>query len=283
VTNGTISLPTRYVLAIVPFVIRRPWSSGLGWPGLSGVVAFPKLSKLLNQEDALSAPCLQHFRGKFCSPQAAPSRGAGMLRTGGTLHFDVTLPFWITESSCSQAPMSPRWWWQMHGQSAPVQGQAGPSWQGGADVWRSYSHNSTVFGRRREGKKNSLVTTIGRCFFIIAQRGDCRCGRLLSLNLVDGTWASFPQVNVRGTRHRWILDVWRSFATFPMVETDPVPKLLSRNSCPETPVPKLLVPKLLVPKLLETPRPETPRNSCVPRLLSLSRKLSWVCRRVSWV
>jgi hypothetical protein len=133
--DGTISLPTRYVLAIVPFVIRRPWSSGLGWPGLSGVVAFPKLSKLLNQEDALSAPCLQHFRGKFCSPQAAPSRGAGMLRTGGTLQFDVTLPFWITESSCSQAPMSPRWWWQMHGQSAPVQGQAGPSWQGGADVW----------------------------------------------------------------------------------------------------------------------------------------------------
>jgi hypothetical protein len=65
VTNGTISLPTRYVLAIVPFVIRRPWSYGLGWPGLSGVVAFPKLSKLLNQEDALSAPCLQHFRN-YC-------------------------------------------------------------------------------------------------------------------------------------------------------------------------------------------------------------------------
>ena len=61
VTNRTISLPTRYVLAIVPFVIRRPWSSGLGWPGLSGVVAFPKLSKLLNQEDALSAPWLTAF------------------------------------------------------------------------------------------------------------------------------------------------------------------------------------------------------------------------------
>ena len=36
-----------------------PWS---GWPGLSGGVAFPKLSKLLNQEDALSAPCLESFR-----------------------------------------------------------------------------------------------------------------------------------------------------------------------------------------------------------------------------
>jgi hypothetical protein len=35
-------------------------------------VVFPKLSKLLNQEVALSAPCL---RGDFCSPQARP-RGA---------------------------------------------------------------------------------------------------------------------------------------------------------------------------------------------------------------
>jgi hypothetical protein len=33
VTNGTICMPTRYVLAIVPFVTRRPQSSaaiGLG-------------------------------------------------------------------------------------------------------------------------------------------------------------------------------------------------------------------------------------------------------------
>jgi hypothetical protein len=38
-------------------------SSGLGWPraGIRGVV-FSKLSKLLNQEDALSAPWLQHLR-----------------------------------------------------------------------------------------------------------------------------------------------------------------------------------------------------------------------------
>jgi hypothetical protein len=52
VTNGTTCLPARYVLAIVPFVIRRPLSFGRGWPGLSGDVAFLKLSKLLNQEDA---------------------------------------------------------------------------------------------------------------------------------------------------------------------------------------------------------------------------------------
>jgi hypothetical protein len=45
---------------------------------VSGGVVFSKLSKLLNQEDALGAPCC--LRGHFCSPQA-PSRGAGMLRT----------------------------------------------------------------------------------------------------------------------------------------------------------------------------------------------------------
>jgi hypothetical protein len=52
VTNGTICLPTRQVLAIVPFVTRRRLSPGLVWPGLSRGGMFPKLSKLLNQEDA---------------------------------------------------------------------------------------------------------------------------------------------------------------------------------------------------------------------------------------
>jgi hypothetical protein len=86
--KGTICLPTRYVLAVVPFAIRRASSPGLGWPGLSGGVAFPKLSKLLNQEDALSAPFL---RVESRSPQAAPSQTAPMLRTGVIRHFDVTL------------------------------------------------------------------------------------------------------------------------------------------------------------------------------------------------
>ena len=43
-------------------------------------VVFRKLSKVLNQENALGAPGLGC---DFCSPQA-PSRGAGMLRTGVT-------------------------------------------------------------------------------------------------------------------------------------------------------------------------------------------------------
>jgi hypothetical protein len=157
VTNGTICLPTRQVLAAVSFATRIPLSAGLGWPGLSGGVAFPKLSKLLNQEDALSALCL---RGEFCSPRAAPSRGAGMLRTGVFRHFDVTLAFVTPESSCLQALMSPRWWRQMHGQSAPMQGQAAPSWQDGPTS-ESYSYISTVFGRHQEGKRISLVTMAG--------------------------------------------------------------------------------------------------------------------------
>jgi hypothetical protein len=60
VTNGTISLPTRYRLANAPSVIQRPCH--LAWEGLrpvSGGVVFTKLSKLLNQENALSVPCLQ--------------------------------------------------------------------------------------------------------------------------------------------------------------------------------------------------------------------------------
>jgi hypothetical protein len=74
------------------------------------------------------------FTREFCSPQATPSSGAGMLRTGVIRHFDVTLPFVAAESSGWQALMFPRWRRQMHGQSAPMQGQAGPSWQDGAEV-----------------------------------------------------------------------------------------------------------------------------------------------------
>jgi hypothetical protein len=81
---------------------------------------FPKLSKLLNQEDALGTPWLHGH----CSPQARP-RGA--LLTSVTRHFDVTLSLAAPKSSRWQALMSPRWWRRMHGQRVPVQGQAEPS------------------------------------------------------------------------------------------------------------------------------------------------------------
>jgi hypothetical protein len=52
-------LPTRYVLANVPYVIRRPCPLAGDSLGLvSGGMVFPELSKLLRQEDALGAPCL---------------------------------------------------------------------------------------------------------------------------------------------------------------------------------------------------------------------------------
>jgi hypothetical protein len=79
-------------------------SGGLG--AVSGPTAsrgrwcdVPKLSKLLNQEDALSAPCYTQV---------------------------------IAPASADEFPDG---WRQLHGQSAPVQGQAGPSWQDGPEMW----------------------------------------------------------------------------------------------------------------------------------------------------
>jgi hypothetical protein len=76
VTNGTI-----FVYA--PLVGERPVchpasSSGIRviWPRAVDRCVVSKLSKLLNQEDALSVPCL---RGGFYSPQAC-SRNAGIVR-----------------------------------------------------------------------------------------------------------------------------------------------------------------------------------------------------------
>jgi hypothetical protein len=63
-------------------------------------VLFRKLSKLLNQEGALSAPC---------SPQA-PSRAPGMLRTGLIRHFrcHITVCYTqlITPTSVDELPVA---------------------------------------------------------------------------------------------------------------------------------------------------------------------------------
>ena len=74
-------------------------------------VVFSKLSKVLNQEDALGAPCLGC---DFCSPQT-PSRGAGMLRTGVIRRFGVTFTVGITGSSRRHALMLSRWLAAVHG------------------------------------------------------------------------------------------------------------------------------------------------------------------------
>ena len=67
-------LPTRDVLADVPYVIRRPCPlAGDSRGRVSGGVVLPELSKILHQEDALGAPCFRP--GDACSPQTRP-RGA---------------------------------------------------------------------------------------------------------------------------------------------------------------------------------------------------------------
>jgi len=78
-------LPTRYGWGSA-VCHRASVPSCQEWPlgGFGGVV-FAKLSKLLNQEYALSAPCL---RGSFGSPQG-PSRSEELLRTGVIRHFHI--------------------------------------------------------------------------------------------------------------------------------------------------------------------------------------------------
>jgi hypothetical protein len=107
VTNGMIGIPTRYVLALSRLSpgVRSPLAAvGLGLPvGAASI----KLSKLLNQEDALSAPCLGPF---ILLSAGGVLAGAPMLRTGVIHHFVVTLAFATPKSSGLQAPMSPGGW-----------------------------------------------------------------------------------------------------------------------------------------------------------------------------
>ena len=71
--------------------VRVLWL-GMPWGLVSGGVVFPVLSKLLNQEDALGAPCLDTVivALRRC---ALAGRWKGMLRTGVIRHFNVTLRF----------------------------------------------------------------------------------------------------------------------------------------------------------------------------------------------
>jgi hypothetical protein len=71
-------------------------------------VLFPKLSKLLNQEGALSAPCSPPAPSRG-APRPAP-RHAGAGGTGRkSVTSDVTLRFATPHSSRRQALMSCRW------------------------------------------------------------------------------------------------------------------------------------------------------------------------------
>ena len=83
-------LPTRYVLADVPYVIRHPCPLAGDSLGLvSGGVVFPELSKLLRQEDALGAPCLDTVIVALRSRALAGRRNAADRR-GSLLRYHIT-------------------------------------------------------------------------------------------------------------------------------------------------------------------------------------------------
>jgi hypothetical protein len=119
---------------------------------------FSKLSKVLNQEDALGAPCLGC---DFCSPQA-PSRGVGMLRTGVIRRFGVTFTVEITRSSRRHALMLSGGWRQCTGKMLRRKAKQGRR-EDGADVWILNSIVVRFLGRFRE-RKESLVTMVALCF-----------------------------------------------------------------------------------------------------------------------
>jgi hypothetical protein len=129
---------------------------------------FPKLSKLLNREDALSAPC---------SPPA-PARGAGNAADRLDPSLRCHLLFAVTDSSHRQALMLSRWLGGgCTGGADRCKAKQGRR-EEGADVWGSYFHSSTAFGPCPEQEK--IFGNYGAALFVtIAQESDCRCGRFI--------------------------------------------------------------------------------------------------------
>jgi len=105
------------------------------WPGKVPPVVFSKLSKLLNQESALSAPCETAY-AVISALRRRPRAAQECCAQARPVALDVTFPFAITDSSCRQALMLFRRLAADARSRAPVQGQAGPSWQDGAEVWK---------------------------------------------------------------------------------------------------------------------------------------------------
>jgi hypothetical protein len=96
-----------------------------------------------------------------------------VLRTG-VRHFDVPLLFAITQvimqgSAEAFLVVGGRCTGRAHRCKAK-QGRRGKT----ALMSYSYYYSSIVFGRRREGKKISLVTMAARCLLIVRQGRDCK-------------------------------------------------------------------------------------------------------------
>ena len=165
--------------------------SQLLWPnrGSRGVVFLER--KPRKGPPLRSAPIAKLLAAlDFCSPQA-PSRGAGMLRTGVMRRFDVTLPFCYTQVI---APTS--------ADAFPVVGGrcTGRTHRGKAKqgvVARrlrrvdAYFHTSTSFGPCPE---IILATMAALCYFIIAPGSDCW---LFGFTLAQCSWTE-PRHRSRG-------------------------------------------------------------------------------------
>ena len=106
---------------------------------------FLGLSKLLNQEDALGAPCLDTVIALRRSVLA----GAGILRTGVIRHFGVTLRLATPDIRLASADAFAVVGGGCTGRAHGCKAKQGRRGKEGADVC-SYSHSSTVLEPRRE-------------------------------------------------------------------------------------------------------------------------------------
>ena len=132
VTNGTVSA---YQVRVGERPVCHPASVSSGWGqprAVSGGVVFPELSKMLHQEDALGAPCLDTVIA--CSPQARP-RGARVLRTGVIRHFDVTLRLATPDIRLASADAFAVVGGGCTGRAHGCKAKQGRRGKDGADVW----------------------------------------------------------------------------------------------------------------------------------------------------
>jgi hypothetical protein len=159
-TKGRATLPYKAVAGQKTFFSRRLVRLPLVSPVASGTIALPTLRIGKPPPARLGARAVRRrtgFRWYFPSCQncsikrshwahpvwtrrfllsaGAPSRGSGMLRTSVIRHFDVTLRFATPDIRLASADAFAVVGGGCGGQGAPVQGQTGPSWQDGADVW----------------------------------------------------------------------------------------------------------------------------------------------------
>jgi hypothetical protein len=123
----------RDVLAGVPLVIRRPCPlAGRGLGLVSGGVVFPELSKLLSQENALGAPCLDTV---ILALRRRALAGRRMLRTGVIRYFDISLRLATPDIRLASADAFAVVGGGCTGRAHGCKAKQGRPGKDGADVW----------------------------------------------------------------------------------------------------------------------------------------------------